>query len=147
MQDLVESNARLRDEIAEERAVGLVAARPLGGADEREVAAERRCREEVVIDVGDDRETVALLQPRQRRRDIGIEREAREGGEIALDERRTAGDAEMREGFGERCLADLLVGPIRLPVMRNVARLPISQKCLTSTLPAPLSRRIERKAS
>src|SRR5262245_10822599 len=66
VQDLVETHAGPLEEVAEEGAIRLVAARLLGGADEGELASESGRREEIVIDVGDDGEPVTPGQRLER---------------------------------------------------------------------------------
>src|SRR5689334_2955187 len=107
MQDLVARCARMREEMAEERAVGLVAVRALGGADEIEFTLERGRPEQVVVDVGNDRELVFARERVQRRLHVGIELESRKCVEVARDQPTVAAQAEMRERLLEREPADL----------------------------------------
>ena len=71
VEDLVLADCRMIDEVSEQRAVRLVALGTFGGADEVELAPQRRRREEVVIDIGDDREAMAPPQHLQRRQTSG----------------------------------------------------------------------------
>ena len=86
MQDFVAVACRMRDQVAKERAIRFVAFRPFGCADEVEGAPERRGGKEVVVDVGDHRQPIALGQLLERGRDIGKLRQAGERIEISLDQ-------------------------------------------------------------
>ena len=101
MQDLILAAVRVRDEIAEEITIRLVALRPLGGGDNIEGALQRRGREKVIVDVGDEAQTIALRQRVERRRHVGKQPELRESLEVARDQRRRAFEAVVLEGLGE----------------------------------------------
>jgi len=61
----------------------------------------------------------------QRRADLRIGFERCEGIEVPMDQLRPAIHAKVGEGFGQRQFADLLVGPIRLPIVGDVPVLPM----------------------
>src|ERR1700733_711099 len=124
VENAVERDAGLPDQIAEERTVRLVATGALGHADELDPAWDARPREEVVVNVGHDREPLPLADAGERRLHVGIKRKAREGVEIALDEGWVAVQAVLGEGLLKGQRADNSVAAIRLPMMGNVAMLP-----------------------
>src|SRR2546429_227562 len=86
----VEQPGRVRlavtQEEAEERAVGLVAPRALGRADDVEAPAELGHREQVIVDVRHERETGTTAQAVQCLVDVVEPREPREGVEVVADE-------------------------------------------------------------
>src|ERR1700744_1003922 len=85
MQDLPGGQPRLLQKIAEERAVRLVAVRPLGGADEVEGASERGRVKEIVVDVGDQSELVRSREEVEGREYVRIEFHRREAIEKVSD--------------------------------------------------------------
>src|SRR5215467_14647158 len=106
VEDLAERDPGAIDEIPEEPAVGLVTAGPLRRAHEGE--------------------PVARGQPLEGGRHVRIEGEAGKGVEVALDQATIAArDAKVPEGLIEGQAADLLVGPVGLAVMGDVALLPV----------------------
>ena len=94
--------------MAKETAIGFVALGALGRADEIEAALERRCRQQIIVDIGDHGQLAAARQPLERCGDIGIERETREGVEVKGDAVGITLDAEGGEGVGQALAADLL---------------------------------------
>src|SRR5437867_2279171 len=115
----------VREQEAEEGAVRLVAAGALGGADEVEAPAEIGLREQVVVDVRDDRQPDAPAQPIERFVDVGKPAKADKRVEVVVDEIGIAAHGKALERFLQRGAADLPVRLIRLPVTANVRRLPL----------------------
>ena len=98
---------------------------PAGRADQVEGAPQRRRGKEVVIDVGDHGQPVALGQPVERWRHVGEQRQAGERIEISLDQPGRSLDSEVLEGLRQRQLADVAIAPIGLPIVGDVALLPV----------------------
>ena len=102
VQDLVLRTARMLDQIAKQRSIGLVAFGPLRRADQIEVSLQWRQRKEVVVNIRNHRQFVSTRQPIKRADDIVIEEEVRKRIKVAMDQPAVARRLEMREGFGER---------------------------------------------
>jgi hypothetical protein len=59
---------------------------------------------------------------------VGVQFELAEGVEIALDPPRIAMQAAMGEGLAERQFGDVAVAAVRLPVMGDIALLPVFEE-------------------
>jgi hypothetical protein len=66
MQDVFLGAACMLDQVSEQRAVGLVAACALRRAHQIEFALQRRQRQKIIINIGDDRQPLAARQLIQR---------------------------------------------------------------------------------
>ena len=130
----------VRDQIAKQRAVRLVALRPLRRANQIERAPQRRGGKQVVIDVGDHCQPVALGQPVERWRHVGEQCQPGERIEISLDQPGRPLDPEMIEGLRERQLADVAIAPIGLPIVSDVALLPVLPEGLDVDIALPRNR-------
>src|SRR5205809_1070103 len=76
----------VREQNPEECAVALVAARALGGAHDVEASPEIRGREQIVVDVRDDREPRTWAEPSECVVHVGKPSKARKRLEVVLDE-------------------------------------------------------------
>jgi hypothetical protein len=102
MQNFFLGAAGMLDQVTKQRAVRLVALRPLRRTHEVELSLQRRQREQIVIDVGHDRQPVAARQSVERTDDIVVEKEASERIEIVVDQAPLAGEelvAELGSAF------------------------------------------------
>src|SRR5262245_35133118 len=112
MQDGFHRDAGVREKMAKEGPVGLVALGALRRSDEIERALERRCGQQIIIDIGNDGELEMARETLERGGHIIIEVEAGKGVEVAGDAIGVAIDSKRREGGGQTFTADLMVSPV-----------------------------------
>jgi hypothetical protein len=84
-----------------------------------------RQRQQIVIDVGYHRQSIAAGQLIQCAGDIVVKEELREGLEVAIDQATVASDLEVRKRLGQREFADLPIRAVRVPIVRDIPMLPM----------------------
>src|SRR5207237_1119141 len=115
----------VREQNPEEWAVALVAARARGGAHDVEGSPEIRGREQIVVDVRDDREPRTWAEPSECVVHVGKPSKARKRLEVVLDEIGIAAHAEMLKRLRQRRAADVAIGGVRPPDSPDVRRVPV----------------------
>src|SRR5262249_37469107 len=116
VKDLVFRDARILDQVAKQRAVRLVAPSPLRSAYQVEVSPQGGQRQQVISDVGNDRQSVVARQLVQRADDIVVEKEAGEGIEVAIDQAAVARNLKVRKRLGKREFANVAIRTIGGPI-------------------------------
>src|SRR5215468_1758006 len=113
MEDFAGRQSRAIEQISEQTAVGFVPLGPFGRTHKIELERDVRGLQQIIVDVGNDRDAIALSQRFERRQNIWVKLHLLASSKKVLDERRVrVGNSETGKRFLQGCSTNCLVRSI-----------------------------------